>query len=213
MTFLESQDTRVCVCDCACQVILQRCRSSAGGPFAPVRKNDPEEEEETSDCAMEEINGGQPLRSNLHDQDYSHIEQADYDRESETEEEKNPPSRPHEERPPHKAMPTQPPVPPLRLSSKAKAQPQNPLDEETESDNQQRTNANRPPLPRRPTMMSPPLSIDHSRWITDKNTKIGIQLLKESFHPQPFWNSRVPFGGRVIPCPKLHPDFERIPSN
>ena len=62
------------------------------------------------------------------------MEQADYERDSETEKEENPPSRPLKER---LAMPTQPSVPPLKLTPKIKAQPKNNMDEETESDNYQ----------------------------------------------------------------------------
>ena len=58
------------------------------------------------------------------------MEQADYERDSETEEEENPPSLPPpslplEKRPKSKAMPTQPSVPPLKLTLKVKAQPKN----------------------------------------------------------------------------------------
>ena len=51
-------------------------------------------------------------------------------------------------------------MPPLKLTPKIKAQPKNDMDKETESDNYK---ADRPPLPRRPTMAPPP-SLDLPGW-------------------------------------------------
>ena len=105
---------------------------------------------------MEEIKDERSARSNLPEEDDINMEQADYERDSDTEEEKNPPGLPLDKRPKSKAMPTQPSVPPLKLTPKIKAQPKNDLDEETEFDNYQTNKADRPPLPLRPTTSSIP---------------------------------------------------------
>ena len=102
-------------------------------------------------------------------------------------EDKNPPRLLLNKRPKSKAMPMQPSVPPLKLTPKIKAQPKNDTDEETESDNYQTNKADRPPLPRRPTMKVSPL--DNSRWITDKYSRTGIMLWKEAINPGAFWNT------------------------
>ena len=132
---------------------------------------------------MGEMNDEKKPTSDLLEEEDIPMEQVDYDRDSDTEEDKKPADLPLEERPRQKAMPMQPPVPTLRLTPKIKAQASATLDEVTESDNAKHQSADRPPLPRRPTK-APPASIHDSKW-TNSN-----KLLKETMNPSPFWNHK-----------------------
>ena len=138
---------------------------------------------------MGEINDEKKPISNLPEEEDIPMEQVDYDRDSDTDEDKKPADLPLEETPRQKAMPMQPPVPTLRLTPNLKAQPSATLDEETESDNAKHQHEDRPPLPRRPTMKAPPASIDQSKWTnSDKPGQVGLKLLKETTNPSPSWN-------------------------
>ena len=113
----------------------------------------------------------------------------------------------------------QPPVPPLQLTTKAKAQPSATLDDETESDNAKHPNADRPPLPRRPTMKAPPASIDHSEWTNpDKPGQVGLKLLKETTNPSPFWNHKFlsyvqQYYRECRTIQQKHPEFNYVPEH
>ena len=108
---------------------------------SPVLSDD---DDESSDYVMGEINKEKKSKSDLSGEEDIQMEQADYDRDSNTNEDKKPAGRPLEERPKQKAMPMQPPVPALRLTPKIKAEPSATLDDETESDNAKHQNADRP---------------------------------------------------------------------
>ena len=107
-----------------------------------------DEEDETSDCPMEQVADENPSASQQPDN--VNMEQADYDRDTDNDDD------PDEEEQPPAGNPnatsetgSEPPPPTLRLVSKAKPAPKNTLDEETESDNNP---GERPALPRRPAM-------------------------------------------------------------
>ena len=178
---------------------------------SPVPSDD---DHESSDYVMGEINDEKKSKSDLPEE-----EEADYDLDSDTDEDKKPAGRPLEERPKQKAMPMQPPVPPLRLTPKTKAQPSATLDDETESDNAKHQNEDRPPLPRRPTMKAPPASIDHSKWTNSDTTgQFGVMLLKGTTNPSPFWNSKFlsfvqQYYRECCTIQQKHPDFDYVPEH
>ena len=146
------------------------------------------------------------------------MEQADNDRDSDSDEDKKP-SEPPLERPRQKAMPMQPPVPPLRLTPKIKAQPSMTLDEETESDNVKHHHEERPPLPRRPTMKAPPASLEQSKWVgPSKPEQIGIKLLRDTANPSPFWNHKFlsivqQYYRERRTIQQKHPEFNYVPEH
>ena len=183
---------------------------------SPIRIKD--DDEESSDYVMEEINDDKKSRSDFQDDEDIPMEQADYDRDSETDEGKESTSRPLEGQPKPKAMPLQPPVPPLRLTPKTKAQPSRTLDDETESDNAHLGLADRPPLPRRPKMKAPPPSIDHSRRNTTNQANNGIMLRRETTNPTPFWNNKFltfveQYYHERSTILEKHYDFEYVPEH
>ena len=180
---------------------------------SPVASDD---DDESSDYVMAEINDEKKSKSDLPKEEDIQMEQADYDRDSDTDEDNKPAGRPLKERPRQRATPMQPPVPPLKLTPKVKAQPSVTLDDETESDNAKHPNADRPPSPRRPTIKAPPASIDHSKWTNyDTPGQVGIMLLKEATNPSPFWNSKFlsfvqQYYHESCTIQQKHPDFDYV---
>ena len=145
-------------------IILARSGTAAPSPkplvkrrASPLRESPArDEEDETSDCPMEQVADENPSASQQPDN--VNMEQADYDRDTDNDddpdqEEQPPAGNPKPKAMPHpKLVPKSPPLT-LRLVSKAKPAPKNTLDEETESDNNP---GERPALPRRPAMLSHP---------------------------------------------------------
>ena len=155
-----------------------------------------DEEDETSDCPMEQV-------------DYD----ADSDDDDSDEE-----GHPLEGRPLSKAMPhpklvPESPPPTLRLVSKVKPAPKNTLDDETESDNHP---GDRPALPRRPVMR--PVLTSNDRWFVTYGSDTDISLQKESVEPGPFGNSKfLTFVHEYYKeCPTIldvNPDFHFVPEH
>ena len=96
-----------------------------------------DEEDETSDCPMEQVVDENPSASQQPENDT--MEQVDYERDSDddsdTEEDQPLEGRPTSKTMPHPKLIPKSPPPTLRLVSKVKPAPKNILDEETESDN------------------------------------------------------------------------------
>ena len=194
-------------------------RSSAAAPLpkpmskrraSPLKESPArDEEDETSDCPMEQVADENPSASQQPEN--VDMEQADYDPDSDdddSDEEGHPPAgRLTSKAMPHPKLVPKSPPPALRLVSKVKAAPKNILDEETESDNHP---GDRPALPRRPAMR-PVLIVTHG-----SDTDISLQ--KESVHPEPFGNSRfLKFVcGYCKECSTIldvNPDFHFIPEH
>ena len=133
-----------------------------------------DEEDETSDCPMEQVANANPSASQQPDN--VNMEQADYDRDTDNDDDPDEEEQPPAGNPKSKAMlhpklvPKSPP-PTLRLVSKAKPAPKNTLDEETESDNNP---GERPALPGRPAMRTTLTSND--RWHISEESDTGIYL-------------------------------------
>ena len=146
-----------------------------------------DEEDETSDCPMEQVADENPSASQQPEN--VNMEQVDYDRDSD-DDDSDEEGHPLEGRPLSKAMPhpklvPKSPPPTLRLVSKVKPAPKNTLDDETESDNHP---GDRPALPRRPVMR--PVLTSNDRWFVTYGSDTNISLQKESVHPGPFGNSK-----------------------
>ena len=137
-------------------------QSSTAAPLkeSPAR----DEEDETSDCPMEQVADENP----------SAMEQVDYDRDNDDDlDDKEQPlaGNPMPKAMPHpKLVPKSPPRT-LRLMSKMKPAPKNILDEETESDNHP---GDRPALPRRPAMR--PTLTSNDRWYVPDGSDTDISL-------------------------------------
>ena len=147
-----------------------------------------DEEDETSDCPMEQVVDDNPSASQQ--QEKVNMEQVDYDPDSDDDDDSDEEEQPLAGRPTSKAMPhpkliPKSPPPTLRLVSKVKPAPKNILDEETESDNHP---GDRPALPRRPAMR--PTLTSNDRWHVPDGSDTDISLQKESVHPGPFGNSK-----------------------
>ena len=143
---------------------------------SPIQSDD-DDESSASDYVMGETKDEKKPKSDCEEEEDIPMEQADYDRDSDSNEDKKPLDSSLEERPRQKAMPMQPPVPTLRLTLKIKGQPSMTLGEETESDNAKHDHEDRPPLPRRPTMKAPPASLEQSKRVSpNKPEQMGIKL-------------------------------------
>ena len=172
-------------------------RSSAAAPVpkpmikrraSPLKESPARgEEDETSDCPMEQVTDENPSASQQPEN--VHMEQVDYDPDSDdddSDEEGHPPAgRPTSKAMPHPKLVPKSPPPALRLVSKVKPAPKNILDEETESDNHP---GDRPALPRRPVMR--PVLTSNDRWFVTYGSDTNISLQKESVRPGPFGNSK-----------------------
>ena len=115
------------------------------------------------------------------------MEQVDYDRDADNDDDLDDEEQPLAGNPMPKAMPHPKLVPKstLRLMSKMKPAPKNILDEETESDNHP---GDRPALPRRPVMR--PTLTSNDRWHVPDGSDTDISLQRKSVHPGPFGNSK-----------------------
>ena len=207
--------------------LLEEQKSSGKNPSgksraSPLKDSPPREEEDeispdsnigsfSSDESMEDIGGDQGKRSNPQDVDIP-MDQVDYDPDSSSNLESETDGAPSEGQPKSKAMPKKPPLAPLRLTPKSKAQPSASLDDETESDQQvhlRPANADRSPLPRRKeklTVKAPPPSINfklhQEAWKSQPSNPAAsrsegtgsedpfsnIRYCKETANPYPFWN-------------------------
>ena len=105
-----------------------------------------DEEDETSDCPMEQVADENPSASQQPEN--VNMEQVDYDPDSDDNHDSNeePAGRPTSKAMPHPKLAPKSPPPALRLVPKVKPAPKNILDEETEFDNHP---GDRPALPRR----------------------------------------------------------------
>ena len=94
-----------------------------------------DEEDETSDCPMEQVADENPSASQQPDN--VNMEQVDYDRDTDNDDsdEEGQPGNPMPKAMPHPKLVPMSPPPTLKLMSKIKPAPKNILDEETESDN------------------------------------------------------------------------------
>ena len=159
---------------------------------SPVR----DEEDETSDCPMEQVADENPSASQQPEN--VNMEQVDYDPDSD-DDDSNEEGHPPAGRPTSKAMP-HPKLVPKRLVPKVKPAPKNILDEETESDNHP---GDRPALPRRPAMR--PVLTSNDRWFVTYGSDTNISLQKESVHPGPFGRADLPFA--TIGVFHIHPSI------
>ena len=154
------------------------------GDAAPVPKpmiKSRDEEDETSDCPMEQVADENPSASQQPEN--VNMEQVHYDPDSD-DDDSDEEGHPLEGRPLSKAMPhpklvPKSPPPTLRLVSKVKPAPKNTLDDETESDNHP---GDRPALPRRPVMR--PVLTSNDRWFVTYGSDTNISLQKESDHSE-----------------------------
>ena len=138
---------------------------------SPIQ-SDEDDESSASDYIMGETKDDKKPKSDRQEEEYIPMEQVDYDRDSDSDEDKKPSEPPLEERP-------------------RQAQPSMTLDEETESDNVKHHHEERPPLPRGPTMKAPLASLEQSKWVgPNKPEQIGIKLLRDTANPSPFWNHK-----------------------
>ena len=165
-----------------------------------------DEEDETSDCPMEQVADENPSASQQPEN--VNMEQVDYDPDSDNdddsdEEEQPPAGRPTSKAMPHPKLVPKSPPPALRLMSKVKPAPKNILDEETESDNHPGER-----LPRRPAMR--PTLTSNDRWHVPDGSDTDISLQREPVHPGPFGNSK--FLKFVYECYLEHPRLEPGPS-
>ena len=146
-----------------------------------------DEEDETSDCPMEQVADGNPSASQQPAN--VNMQQVDYDRDSDdddSDEEGCPlAGKPLSKAMPHPKLVPKSPPPTLRLVSKVKPAPKNTLDDETDSDNHP---GDRPALPRRPVMR--PVLTSNDRWFVTYGSDTDISLQKESVYPEPFGNSK-----------------------
>ena len=166
-------------------------RSSAAAPVpkpmikrraSPLKESPArDEEDETSDCPMEQVADENPSASQQPENVY--MEQVDYDPDSDdddSDEEGHPPAgRPTSKAMPHPKLVPKSPPPALRLVSKVKPAPKNILDEETESDNHP---GDRPALPRRPAMR--PVLTSNDRWFVRFNDYWRPTLQGEGPHTE-----------------------------
>ena len=176
-----------------------------------------DEEDETSDCPMEQVADENPSASQQPEN--VNMEQVDYDPDSEddeddSDEEDHPPAGMPTSKamPPPRLVPKSPP-PTLRLVSKVKPAPKNILDEDTESDNHP---GNRPALPRRPAMR--PILTSNDRWFVTYGSDTDICLQKECVHPGLFGNSKFlsfvyDYYKECSTILENHPGFHFIPEH
>ena len=184
-------------------------RSSAAAPLpkplvkrraSPLKESPArDEEDETSDCPMEQVADENPSASQQPKN--VNMDQVDYDPDSDdddSDEEGRPPAgRPTSKAMPHPKLVPKSPPPALRLVSKVKPTPKNILDEETESDNHP---GDRPALPRRPAMR--PVLTSNDRWFVTygSDTPEGIRT------PRTFRKLKIPeFRGRILQGVLNHP--------
>ena len=161
-----------------------------------------DEEDETSDCPMEQVADENPSASQQPEN--VNMEQVDCDPDSDNDDDSDEEEQPLAGRPTSKAMPhpnlvPKSPPPTLRLVSKVKPAPKNVLEEETESDNHP---GDRPALPRRPAMR--PTLTSNDRWYVPDGSDTDISLQRESVHPGPFPQFRV----RILQAVLNHPRTE-----
>ena len=169
-----------------------------------------DEEDETSDCPMEQVADENPSASQQPDN--VNMEQVDYDPDTDNdddpdEEEQPPAGRPTSKAMPHPKLVPKSPPPTLRLMSK------NILDEETESDNRP---GDRPALPRRPAMR--PTLTSNDRWYVPDGSDTDISLQRGSVHPGPFGNSKFlnfvyEYYKECSTILEMNPDFHFIPEH
>ena len=174
-----------------------------------------DEEDETSDCPMEQVVDENPSASQQPKN--VNMEQVDYDRDTDNDDDLDDEEQPLAGNPMPKAMPhpklvPKSPPPTLRPMSKIKPAPENILDEETESDNNP---GDRPALPRRPAMR--PTLTSNDRWHAPDGSDTDICLQRESVHPGPVGNSRflnfVRIHKECSTILKMNPDFHFIPEH
>ena len=186
---------------------------------------------------LEDI-GDDQARSNP--QDDIPMDQVDYDPDSESDKESETDGEPSAGQPKSKAMAKKPPLAPLKLTPKTRAQPSASLDDETESDNKvylRPANADRSPLPRqRPIVKAPPPSIDiklhqaawksqsnnpaasTSKGIESEDPSNNIKFCRETTNPHPFWNPEFlrfveQYYHECAPLHCDHKDFHFIPEH
>ena len=162
---------------------------------SPLKETPPDEEDETSDCPMEQVADENPSASQQPDN--VNMEQADYDRDTGNDYDPDDEEQPPAGNPKPKAMPRpklvpKSPPPTLRLVSKAKPAPKNTLDE-------------------RATLTS------NDRWYIPAESDTGIYLQRISVHPGPFRNSRfltlVEYYRECSTILDSYPDFHFIPEH
>ena len=200
-------------------------RSSAAAPVpkpmikrraSPLKESPArDEEDETSDCPMEQVADENPSASQQPEN--VNMEQVDYDPDSDdndSDEEGHPPEgKPTSKAMPHPKLVPKSPPPALRLVSKVKPAPKNILDEETESDNHP---GDQPALPRRPVMR--PVLTSNDRWFVTYGSDTNISLQKESVHPGPFGNSKFlnfvyEYYRECSTILDVNPDFHFVPEH
>ena len=171
-----------------------------------------DEEDETSDCLMEQVADENPSASQQPEN--VNMEQFDYDPDSDdddSDEEGHPlAGRPLSKTMPHPKLVSKSPPPALRLVSKVKPAPKNFLDEETESDNHP---GDRPALP----VMRPVLT-SNDGWFVTYGSDTNISLQKESVHPGPFGNSKFlnfvyEYYKECSTILDVNPDFHFVPEH
>ena len=175
-----------------------------------------DDEDETSDCPMEQVVDENPSASQQPDN--VNMEQVDYDRDTDNDDDLDDEEQPLAGNPMPKAMPhpklvPKSPPPTLRLMSKMKPAPKNILDEETESDNHP---GDRPALPRRPAMR--PTLTSNDRWYVPDGSETDISLQRESVHPGPFGNSKFlnfvyEYYKECSTILEMNPDFHFTPEH
>ena len=169
-----------------------------------------DEEDETSECAMEQVADENPSASQQPEN--VNMEQLDYDPDSDDDDSDE--GKPTSKAMPHPRLVPKSPPPALRLVSKVKPAPKNILDEETESDNHP---GDRPALPRRPAMR--PVLTSNDRWfVTDGSDTDISSLQKESVHPGPFGNSKFlnfvyEYYKECSTILEVNPNFHFIPEH
>ena len=200
-------------------------RSSAAAPVpmpmikrraSPLKESPArDEEDETSDCPMEQVADENPSASQQPEN--VNMEQVDYDPDSDdddSDEEGHPPAgRPTSKAMPHPKLVPKSPPPALRLVSKVKPAPKNILDEDTESDKHP---GDRPAPPRRPAMR--PVLTSNDRWFVTYGSDTNISLQKEFVHPGPFGNSKFlnfvyEYYKECSTILDANPDFHFVPEH
>ena len=74
-------------------------------------------------------------------------------------------------------------------------------------------------LRQRPSMKSPPASIDHPKWTnSDTPGQVGVKLLRETTNPSSFWNSKFLSFVQQYYCEcctiqQKHPEFNYVPEH
>ena len=135
---------------------------------SPLKESPARDEDETSDCPMEQVADENPYASQQPEN--VNMEQVDYDRDSDdddSDEEGHPlAGKPLSKAMPHPKLVPKSPPPTLRLVSKVKPAPKNTGD--------------RPALPRRPVMR--PILTSNDRWFVTYGSDTDISPQKESAH-------------------------------